>query len=189
MEPAHHLGQVLDETEAQLEAELRQLPLFRQIEAVREAKRQLASVFGGAFAPAHKSQAVLATQTDAAKLPAEREVPLARPVRAGSTASIVSGAALELFQTTGRRASSKLIMEILQRRGVRLHPTKPQGQIASILSHHPMFNNTGDNHGQGYGLVQWTEDAEKMRTGGAVGPNGTREPAKVAATPTSEVAA
>ena len=48
-------------------------------------------------------------------------------------------------------------MEILRERGIEINNKKPQAQVASVLSHNPLFDNSGDSHGLGYGLREWTE--------------------------------
>ena len=176
--------QALEETEGRIATELMRTPLGQQLVAVREIRQKLMTVLG-------VSSTQMPERTAATPPTATPAQPggTARAIRPGSIASQVSGTAIELCQRTGRRFTSREIVETLQGQGVTLDPKKPQAQVASILSHHPMFNNKGDSHGKGYGLVQWTEEAEKAAGGGPIGPNGSREPQKDAAAPVDGAAA
>ena len=63
---------------------------------------------------------------------------------------------------------------------------KNQSQVASILSHHPLFDNRYDSHGIGYGLQEWSvaqaENAEPPNTEVRAAPkeseDGARTPAQ-----------
>jgi hypothetical protein len=149
----------LQNEEARLETELKRSPLFRQLEAVRESLRKLMPAYEGSGADAIQAASSLAGNgtltADAIVVPASSQQ--GRTERAGSMSSIVSQAALKLFRETGKRAKSSIILEILAKNGVQIDNKKPQAQVASILSHNPLFDNTGDARGSGYGLREWSQ--------------------------------
>jgi hypothetical protein len=146
--------------EARLEAELQRLPLFRQLEAVRESLRTLLPAYGDdshiELRP-ENATANVAINRPVFRRRTEPTMAFGRTTRQGSMSHTVSAIALEHFQNTGRRANSGQIVEILRQRGIEIDNKKPQAQVASILSHNPLFDNSGDHHGQGYGLCEWTE--------------------------------
>jgi hypothetical protein len=86
-------------------------------------------------------------------------------------ASIVTKTALSLFRETGRRAKSSEIEAVLRKDGVKFYNKKPQAQIASILSHNPLLDNTGDSRGSGYGLREWSDSRNEQQN--AEGSRGT----------------
>jgi len=55
------------------------------------------------------------------------------------------------------RATSAQITALAKQRGIEIEGKKPQSTVASILSHSPDFDNTGDIRGRGYGLKEWSE--------------------------------
>jgi len=160
----------LQAEEARLLAELQRSPVYKQLEAVREALGKL--------------QYAYATVSGVGTCLADATVvsgnPVSRRSRQPSMAGTVTNTALELFAQTGRRVTSGQILDILRQRGEQLNNPKPQAQIASIMSHDPRFKNASDGRGTGYGLAAWSEPE-------AAPPQTT--PDNVAATPVEEAAA
>lgn len=139
-----------------LEAELRQHPTFRKLEAVRGSLKALNSAYGGVMAD-------VLTDADARPAPSvtkaeNRTDASAVPVRrVGSVSGVVGDLAEAWFDSTGRRAKSPAIVEFVASQGIRIRGRKPTGVVASILSHDGRFDNAADRHGVGYGLKAWAK--------------------------------
>jgi hypothetical protein len=136
-----------------LEAELQRQPLYRRLEAVQEALGKLLPLYGEAMGSTASN---LHVHDYAVVAQSPSRLNVVRPTRRGSMSSKVSEVALRHFEETGRRATSGDILEIARKNGIEIDSPKPQSQVASILSHHPLFDNTGDSHGLGYGLSKWS---------------------------------
>lgn len=143
----------LQAEEARLEAELKREPLYRRLEAVREALLRLKSAYDASSVATTPTVADMVIEPPPGQVVIVRE----RSERPGSMASLVTSTAMKLFRETGKRAKSSEIVEVLRKNGTEFSGQKPQAQVASILSHYPLFDNTGDSHGAGYGLREWSE--------------------------------
>jgi hypothetical protein len=128
--------------EERLEAELRRLPIYRQLEAVRSSIASLKSVYGQPIQNHNKSIA--------APVPGRQRNP------ASITNRVVQIAA-SAMRTRQKRVKSSDVLEIALREGVQISSSKPQSVVASILSHEGMFDNKFDDRGAGYGLREWSE--------------------------------
>jgi hypothetical protein len=145
---------MLGAEEARLEAELRLHPTYRRLEAVRASKRMLTEANAGPTS-AKSFNTYITDDHEAAAL----SIPQRR-TRQGSMSSKAIALAHTLFAETGRRYQSQALLRALVERGLEA-PTgaKPQAALASIMSHHPEFDNTNDAHGTGYGLKIWSDPA------------------------------
>jgi len=139
--------------EARLEAELQHLPIYQQLQAIRDSIQKLTTVYAEV-----RINGAGHLDAEATVVSARNVQPAPRRTRHGSMAGTVTATAWEHFITTRRRATSGQIMELLRARGVEIAGAKPQAQIASILSHDPRFHNGSDSHGGGYGLRVWAEE-------------------------------
>jgi hypothetical protein len=113
--------------EERLEAELRRLPVYRQLEAVQ-----------------NHNQAIVAPARGRLRNPA-------------SITNRVVQVAASAMRAQQKRVKSSEVLEIAIREGVQITSSKPQSVVASILSHEGMFDNKFDDHGAGYGLREWSE--------------------------------
>lgn len=143
----------LQSERAQLKEELQKLPLYQRLEAVEASLQTLVSVY------ADESRSRPIPQGHEVRLAAPAAPTTGRSARSGSMTSQVVETAAELFRSTGRRATSKAILERCLARGIKIASNKPQAQVSSILSHNPLFDNGGDVHGSGYGLREWSESS------------------------------
>lgn len=151
----------LQAEESRIEADLKLTPMYRRLEAVRASLRELMPVYAeGSAAEPFISPVVMD------RLPPKTtdSIPNVKP---GSISSIVSKTAHDLFIITGKRATSSDILSRVLAKEFKTENKKPQAQVASILSHNPLFDNTGDSHGSGYGLREWTvKETARANTNG-----------------------
>jgi hypothetical protein len=136
----HDLLSPLFAERSRLETELRQVPVFRQLEAVNSAIAAIKSAYEESEPPALIAQ------------PSEMHASRRQP---GSTTSRVVQVAVETMQSTNRRYKSSEVLELARKAGVEVSGTKPHSVVASILSHDDRFDNRYDHRGNGYGLREW----------------------------------
>lgn len=130
--------------ETRLENELRMLPVFRRLEAVRSSIQALRAAYEPNF-PTH----MVGVVDDGGAIP----VPRYR--QPGSITGRVVQIAEAAMRSSGKRLKSSEVLNLATREGVEINGTKPQSVVASILSHESLFNNGYDQHGAGYGLREW----------------------------------
>jgi hypothetical protein len=128
--------------EERLEAELRRLPVYRQLEAVRSSIASLKSVYGQPIQ--NHNKAIVAPAHGRLRNPA-------------SITNRVVQIAASAMRARQKRVKSSEVLEIALREGVQIASSKPQSVVASILSHEGMFDNKFDDRGAGYGLREWSE--------------------------------
>jgi hypothetical protein len=129
--------------EERLEAELRRLPVYRQLEAVRSSIASLKAVYGQSGQNHNHT-------VNPAPVPGRSRNP-------GSITTRVVQIAASAMRTRQKRVKSSEVLEIALREGVEISSAKPQSVVASILSHEGMFDNKFDDRGAGYGLREWSD--------------------------------
>jgi hypothetical protein len=144
----HNILSPLLAEEARLEGELRRLPVYLQLEAVRSSIASLKAVYGQ---PA---------QTHNRTTPAPVSGKLKNP---DSITSRVVQIAASAMRTRQKRVKSSEVLGIALREGIEIASSKPQSVVASILSHEQMFDNKFDDHGAGYGLREWTPEQPEIK--------------------------
>lgn len=140
---AHDIFAPLLAEEERLETELRRLPVYRQLEAVRSSIASLKSVYG--------------ERTN--NYPDIVNVgPLSgRSRNPGSVTTRVVQVAASMMKDRQKRVKSSEVLGLALQKGVEIASSKPQSVVASILSHERMFDNKFDDRGAGYGLREWSE--------------------------------
>jgi hypothetical protein len=128
--------------EERLEAELRRLPVYRQLEAVRSSIASLKTVYGQPIQ--NHNKAIVAPAHGRLRNPA-------------SITNRVVQIAASAMKARQKRVKSSEVLDIALREGVQITSSKPQSVVASILSHEKMFDNKFDDRGAGYGLREWSE--------------------------------
>jgi hypothetical protein len=98
------------------------------------------------------------TQTETAP-----KTTIVRAGKAGSQSSAVLTATEDFLKQRGSRAFSGEILEALIAKGIEVAGNKPSAVVASYLSHSSRFNNV---RGQGYGLVEWSEQKTETPNSG-----------------------
>jgi len=155
--------------QARLEDELRHIPVFRRLEAIRTSIASLRAAYG--------EPAADKTPTN----PMSQPVIAIRKRFAGGVTARVIGIAEAAMRSTGRRYRSPEILKMALQEGVSVKGAKPVAVISSILSHDELFDNAFDGRGQGYGLREWTQkvvpvhEENEPSSGSAVGPDAADE--------------
>lgn len=146
--------------EARLTRSLQESSIFRQLEAVKDSIAKLERVYlnGESAAP---GEFILgsATVSETRMLGSSESLPPKEVrQRANSLTSRVATVAERLFRETNKRHQSGVVIDLLVREAVISGRTKSsQSAVASILSHHRLFDNKHDSHGLGYGLREWSQ--------------------------------
>jgi hypothetical protein len=131
---------------ARLETELRSVPAFRKLEAVRMSIASIRAAY---------------EQTTAQSPSAPRVARAGGGSRLKDPASITSRIthiAETAMRSTQNRFTSSQILEIGMREGLSINSPKPQSVVASIMSHDKKFRNSSDSRGTGYGLSEWSDE-------------------------------
>ena len=144
--------------QARLEDELRQMAVFRRLEAVRASIASLRSAYDETPAGMNKPSPA----PDGGTINASQTATRRRHVRSmtGRVVEIAEAA----MRSTGRRFQSPEILELAAKEGVSVAGEKPNSVVSSILSHDDLFDNTFDKHGRGYGLKEWSRDSESIKS-------------------------
>jgi hypothetical protein len=133
--------------ESRLENELRMLPVFRRLEAVRHSIQTLRAAYEPDVPPHTVGTA------DAGIATKYRQT--------GSLTGRVVQIAEVAMRSSDKRLKSSDVLNLATREGVEINGMKPQSVVASILSHERMFDNGHDQHGSGYGLREWSTPQPK----------------------------
>jgi hypothetical protein len=123
--------------QARLEAELKQNPVFKRLEAVRAAIASLRIAYDQ-----------------------PRDLTINFHINPGKKNPVsITGRVVSLAESAMRannkRYKSTEILAMALKEGVEIDSPKPQSVVASILSHEKRFSNGFDEYGAGYGPVEW----------------------------------
>jgi len=135
--------------------QLREDPRFRRYEIAQRVIRELTAIPPIPVA----DQATHLTPPPSPALPVlVRRRPLSSPpeIRPPSRTAAVIATAKEYLASTGKRAPSPLLLQIMTARGIEFPEGNEVETLSSILSANDAFDNV---RGQGYGLVEWAAHA------------------------------
>ena len=135
-----------------LETELRSVPAFRRLEAVRLSIASLRAAY---------EQTTNQSPSAPRAARAGRKSELKDPTSITGRVSHIAEAAM---RSTQKRYTSGEILEMGLREGVTINSPKPQSVVASIMSHDKKFRNSSDSRGTGYGLSEWSEEFADRHT-------------------------
>lgn len=137
-----NLLRLAEAEEQQLLAQLRLMPLYRKLQAIKSV---IAAYQGHVHQPSSGEQAPVGKTSP-------RRAHQRRTAREGTQAASNLALAESYLNEIKRREQTPDLFSVLIARGGKFNGKKPQGALASLLSHSDAFNHV---RGKGYGLSSW----------------------------------